>query len=74
MTDFFTSFSPAFILIAAGVLAAFVPMSSARKVLMIGAPFIALAAVVSIYFGADTNGFIGGKIQLMNIELTTIRL
>ncbi len=74
MIEFLTSFSPAFILIAAGVLAAFVPSYYGRKALMISAPILALIAVINLYFGSDANGFVGGKISFAGMELTTMRL
>ena len=74
MIEFLSSFSPAFILIAAGILAAFVPSYHGRKVLMIGAPLMALLLIGKIYLGAGTNGYTGGLITVAGIELTTFRL
>ena len=74
MIDFLTSFSPAFILIAAGVISAFIPSSRVRKVLLIGSPALALVLINVIFYGQDTNAFLGGKVSFAGIELTTMRI
>lgn len=77
MINFLMSFSPAFILIFAGILAAFIPSYPGRKVLMIGAPTLALILLNMIYLQAGasgTNEFIGGYFTVAGIELTTIRI
>jgi multicomponent Na+:H+ antiporter subunit D len=74
MFDFLTSFSPAFILIAAGVISAFMPSSRVRKVLLIGAPALALVLINMVFYGQDANAFLGGKVSFAGIELTTMRI
>ncbi len=78
MTEFFSSFSPALILILAGLMSAFIPRrqigARVRKVLMIGAPALALFAIVTVFFGQDSNSFTGGHISLAGLELTTLRI
>ena len=77
MIDFFLSFSPAFILIFAGIFAAFVPSYHGRKVLMIGAPTLALIVLNMIYLRAGASGsneFIGGYLSVVNLDLTTLRI
>ncbi len=74
MFDFLTSFSPAFILIAAGIISAFMPSSRVRKVLLIGAPALALVLINIIFYGQDTNAYLGGKMSFAGIELTTMRI
>ncbi len=78
MLEFLTSFSPAFILIAAGILAGFIPASNissaARKVLLIGAPALALVLINMIYFSQSQNTYLGGHLSFAGIELTTLRI
>jgi len=74
MIDFLTSFSPAFILIAAGIISAFMPSSRVRKVLLIGSPALALVLINVIFYGQDANAFLGGKMSFAGIELTTMRI
>ena len=78
MFEFLTSFSPAFILIAAGVLAGFIPSSSIsshlRKVLLVGAPALALVLINTIYFSQNESTYLGGSMSFANIELTTLRI
>lgn len=74
MFDFLTSFSPAFILIAAGIISAFMPSSRVRKVMLIGAPALALVLINVIFYGQDANAFLGGKVSFAGIELTTMRI
>ncbi|PHS42046.1 MAG: Na(+)/H(+) antiporter subunit D [Robiginitomaculum sp.] len=78
MLDFLTSFSPAFILIAAGVLAGFIPASNisshARKALLIGAPALALVLINTIYFSQTQSTYLGGHMSFAGIELTTLRI
>lgn len=74
MFDFLTSFSPAFILIAAGIISAVMPSSRVRKILLIGAPALALVLINVAFYGQDTNAFLGGKMSFAGIELTTMRI
>ncbi len=78
MLELLASFSPAFILIAAGVLAGFIPTSKPgtfiSKVLMIGAPALALVLINVIYYGQTENTYLGGQISFAGIELTTLRI
>ena len=75
MIEFFSSFSPAFILIAAGIFATLIPLHHGRKVLMIGAPTLALAATIMIFFyGQSGNEYIGGIINIAGLELITLRI
>ncbi len=78
MLDFLTSFSPAFILIAAGVLAAFIPASNisspVRKALLIGAPALALVLINTTFFSQNQSTYLGGTMSFAGIELTTLRI
>ena len=75
MIEFFSAFSPAFILIVAGIFAAFVPIYQGRKLLMVGAPALALAATISIFFyGQSGNEYIGGVFNIVGLELITLRI
>ena len=74
MTEFFSMFSPAFILIASGIFAAFVPLHQGRKFLMIGAPALTLAATIMIFYGQSGNMFLGGQFNVAGLELTTLRI
>ncbi len=75
MISFLTSFSPAFILIFAGILAGFMPSYPGRKVLMIGAPAAALVLLNVMFLSASgTDGYLGGYLSVAGIELTTIRI
>ncbi len=78
MLELFASFSPAFILIAAGVLAGFIPTSKSgsfiSKVLMVGAPALALVCINVIYYGQTENTYLGGQLSFAGIELTTLRI
>ncbi len=78
MLEFLTSFSPAFILIAAGVLAGFIPASNVssavRKALLIGAPALALVLINTIYFSQNQSTYLGGAMSFAGIELTTLRI
>ncbi len=78
MLEFLTSFSPAFILIAAGVLAAFIPASNIssplRKLLLIGAPALALVLINVIFFSQNQSTYLGGNLSFAGIELTTLRI
>lgn len=75
MIEFFSSFSPAFILVAAGVLAALVPLHHGRKLLMIGAPTLTFAATIMIFFyGQSGNEYIGGIYNIAGLELITLRI
>ncbi|MCF6275586.1 MAG: Na(+)/H(+) antiporter subunit D, partial [Robiginitomaculum sp.] len=74
MLEFLTSFSPAFILIAAGILSAFTPSSVVRKVLLIGAPALALVLINLIFYGQSENTYLGGNVSFAGIELTTLRI
>ena len=48
MLSFLMSFSPAFILIAAGILCAFMPSSRVRKAVLIFAPALALVMIEAV--------------------------
>ncbi|PHR59172.1 MAG: Na(+)/H(+) antiporter subunit D [Robiginitomaculum sp.] len=74
MINFLTSFSPAFILIAAGIVAAFTPLYQGRKFLMIAAPALVLVLINIMYLNGDADGALGGYFQVAGIELTTIRI
>lgn len=77
MINFFSGFSPSFILIFAGILAAFIPVTSIRKILMIGAPALALVVLNALFLHAGSNGanaFLGGRMVVAGIELSTIRI
>jgi multicomponent Na+:H+ antiporter subunit D len=74
MFDFITSFSPAFVLIFAGIIAGFTPSYHARKVLMIGAPLLAFVLINIMFIGAEHHAFLGGHLSVAGIELTTIRI
>ena len=79
MMGFLTSFIPAFILIAAGVLAAsvpasFKPSSIVRKILLVSAPILALILISKIFYGQSDNVFLGGEMTIAGITLTTLRI
>lgn len=77
MIDFLTSFSPAFVLIVAGIIAALTPVYQGRKVLMVGVPALVLVLINTMYLkGGDHGvlGALGGYFSVAGIELTTIRI
>jgi len=75
MIEFFTSFSPAFILIAAGIFAGLFPIHQGRKFLMIAAPALTLAMTIMIFYGHNTeNIYLGGQFSVAGLELTTLRI
>lgn len=74
MIDFLTSFSPAFVLIAAGIFAALIPLHHGRKVLMIGAPLLTVVLLNMIYLNGGAEGYLGGQISIAGLDLTTLRI
>lgn len=74
MIDLLSSFSPAFILIFAGVLCAAIPPSIGRKALVLAAPILALFVMNRIYLGGGADGFAGGYMNIAGIDLVTIRI
>lgn len=74
MIDFLTSFSPAFLLIFSGILAAFFPIYQGRKVLMVGVPALVLVLINMMYHSGGYDGVMGGYFTVAGIELTTIRI
>ena len=71
MTDLLGNFNPGFIIILAGIICALVPISQARKALVLLAP---IAAGVLIFQQFVTQEVIGGIIHVGPIKLITLRI
>ena len=74
MSEFFGQFNPGLILIFAGVISAFLPISALRKFLLVAAPALALVAINLVFFGSGSNQYIGGQMNVAGFELATLRI
>ena len=74
MTEFLTTFSPGFILIAAGSLAAFMPSRQMRKTLLIVAPVLAFFAINMIFYGQSETPSDAGQFRMGGLNLITVRI
>ncbi len=71
MTDLLGNFNPGFIIILAGIICAFLPISQARKALVLLAP---IAAGVLIFQQFVSQEVIGGVMHVGPIKLITFRI
>lgn len=74
MIEFFGQFNPGLLLIFAGVLSVLIPISSIRKVLLIGSPALALVVINLVFFNSGSNTYIGGVLNVAGFKLTTLRI
>lgn len=74
MSDLLSTLNPAFILMVAGVIAAFTPSYHGRKFLLVSAPLLAIYAIVTTFYGQSENVYVAGVFNVAGLELTTLRI